>query len=74
MENRFPIFDLSPRVQFGDETVPVKAIADEAINVRATVVREGHDGLIVEAVLVNPLGVETSRVPMREYWPGTDRY
>ena len=45
MENRFPIFDVSPRVQFGDELVPVKAIADEAINVRATVVREGHDGL-----------------------------
>ena len=61
MENRFPIFDVSPRVQFGDETVPVKAIADEAINVRATVVREGHDGLIVEAVLVNPLGAEASR-------------
>ena len=74
MENRFPIFDVSPRVQFGDETVPVKAIADEAINVRATVVREGHDGLIVEAVLVNPLGVEVNRHAMREYWPGTDRY
>lgn len=74
MENRFPIFDVSPRVQFGDENVPVKAIADEAINVRATVVREGHDGLIVEAVLVNPLGVEAKRAPMREYWPGTDRY
>ncbi|MEI6220766.1 MAG: maltotransferase domain-containing protein, partial [Actinomycetes bacterium] len=74
MENRFPIFDVSPRVQFGDDDVPVKAIADEAINVRATVVREGHDGLIVEAVLVNPLGVEASRARMREYWPGTDRY
>ena len=74
MENRFPIFDVSPVVHYGDEIVPAKAIADEAINIRATVIREGHDGLLVEAVLVSPTGVETSRVTMREYWPGTDRY
>ena len=74
MENRFPIFDVSPVVHYGDELIPAKAISDEAINVRATVIREGHDGLVVEAVLVNPTGVETNRVGMREYWPGTDRY
>jgi len=74
MENRFPIFDISPVVLYGDERVPVKSIVNESINVRATVIREGHDGLIVEAVLLNPLGVEVSRTPMREYWPGTDRY
>lgn len=74
MENRFPIFDVSPVVHYGDELIPAKAISDEAINVRATVIREGHDGLVVEAVLVSPKGVETNRMAMREYWPGTDRY
>jgi len=74
MENRFPIFDVSPVVHYGDAIVPAKAIADEAINIRATVIREGHDGLLVEAVLVDPKGVENARATMREYWPGTDRY
>ena len=74
MENRFPIFDVSPVVHYGDELIPAKAISDEAINVRATVIREGHDGLVVEAVLVSPKGVESNRMAMREYWPGTDRY
>ena len=74
MENRFPIFDVSPVVHYGNELVPVKAVAKEAINVRATVIREGHDGLVVEVVLLDPSGVEVSRAAMREYWPGTDRY
>ena len=74
MENRFPIFDVSPAVIYGEELVPAKAIADESLNVRATVIREGHDKLIVEAVLVDPQGMEVDRVAMREYWPGTDRY
>jgi len=74
MENRFPIFDVAPVVYYGEELVPVKAIAEESINVRATVVREGHDGLLVEVVLIDPSGVEVSRAQMREFWPGTDRY
>ena len=74
MENRFPIFDVTPLVRYGEEIIPTKAIANESINVRATVVREGHDGLIVEAVLVDPNGVVSTRTPMREYWPGTDRF
>jgi starch synthase (maltosyl-transferring) len=74
MENRFPIFDVTPVVRYGEEIIPTKAIANESINVRATVIREGHDGLIVEAVLVDPQGVVATRTPMREYWPGTDRF
>lgn len=74
MENRFPIFDITPIVRYGDEIIPVKSIANEAINIRATVIREGHEGLVVEVVLVDPSGVEVNRVRMREYWPGTDRY
>lgn len=74
MENRFPIFDVTPVVRYGEELIPTKAVANESINVRATVIREGHEGLLVEAVLVNAQGVEASRTPMREYWPGTDRF
>ena len=74
MENRFPIFDVTPVVRYGEEIIPTKAIANESINVRATVIREGHDGLIVEVVLVDPQGVVATRTPMREYWPGTDRF
>ena len=74
MENRFPIFDVAPIVRYGDAFVPVKSIANESINVRATVIREGHDGLVVEVVLLDPSGMEVNRVLMREYWPGTDRY
>ena len=74
MENRFPIFDITPIVQYGDQIIPVKSISNEAINIRATVIREGHEGLVVEVVLVDPSGVEVNRVQMREYWPGTDRY
>ena len=74
MENRFPIFDVTPQVHYGDQLVPAKAIAGEAINVRATAIREGQKFPIVEVVLVDPSGVEASRTRMREYWPGTDRY
>ena len=74
MENRFPIFDVTPQVHYGDQLIPIKAIANEAINVRATAIREGHNFPIVEVVLVDPSGIEVSRTRMREYWPGTDRY
>ncbi len=74
MENRFPIFDVSPQIHYGDELIPAKAIAGEATNIRATAIREGHNFPIVEVVLVDPSGVEVSRTRMREYWPGTDRY
>jgi hypothetical protein len=31
MENRFPIFDVSPVVHYGDAIVPAKAIAEETV-------------------------------------------
>ena len=74
MKNRFPIFDVSPAVLYGDELIPCKAIANESITIRATVVREGHDRPVVEAVLLDPSGIERARASMREFWPGTDRY
>ncbi|MEJ0014151.1 MAG: maltotransferase domain-containing protein [Actinomycetota bacterium] len=74
MENRFPIFDVSPQIYYGDELIPAKAIANEAINIRATAIREGHNFPNVEVVLLDPFGIEVSRTRMHEYWPGTDRY
>lgn len=74
MIGRIPIEDISPVIAFGGEFVPVKAIAHEEITISATVFREGHDGLGVQAILADVQGRELSRVRMREIWPGTDRY
>lgn len=74
MIGRIPIEAVSPVVAFGGEFVPVKAIANEEITISATVFREGHDGLGVQAVLVDANGRELTRVRMREIWSGTDRY
>ena len=74
MIGRIPIEEISPVVAFGGEFVPVKAIAHEEITIAATVFREGHDGLGVQAILVDAHGGELTRVRMREIWPGTDRY
>ena len=74
MIGRIPIEEISPVVAFGGEFVPVKAIAGEAIPICATVFREGHDGLGVQAVLADSGGNELARVRMHEIWPGTDRY
>ena len=74
MIGRIPIEEISPVVTFGGEFVPVKAIANEEITVSATVFREGHDGLGVQAVLTDSEDNELARVRMNEIWPGTDRY
>ncbi len=74
MIGRIPIEEISPVVAFGGECVPVKAIAGEAITISATVFREGHDGLGVQAVLADSGGNELTRVRMHEIWPGTDSY
>ncbi|HEY3292980.1 MAG TPA: alpha-1,4-glucan--maltose-1-phosphate maltosyltransferase [Candidatus Nanopelagicaceae bacterium] len=74
MIGRIPIEDISPVVSFGGEFVPVKAIAHEEITISATAFREGHDGLGVQAILLDAQGHELQRVRMREIWQGTDRY
>ncbi len=74
MIGRIPIEEISPVVRFGGERVPVKAIAGEEITITATVFREGHDALGVEAILSDAQGKELARSRMREIWPGTDRF
>ena len=74
MIGRFPIVDISPVIYFGGEFVGAKAIPHESLPISTTIVREGHDGFVAEALLFNPDGKEVQRVPMREIWPGTNRY
>ncbi len=74
MIGRFPILDIAPRVEFGGEIVGVKAIPHEEIPVSATIIREGHDPISGEIVLINPSGKEVSRSAMQEIWPGSARF
>ena len=74
MIGRFPIIDISPVTYFGGEFVPAKAIPNETIPVSATIIREGHESFTAVAILENSKGKEVQRMPMREVWPGSNRY
>ncbi|MGJ7442796.1 maltotransferase domain-containing protein [Aquipuribacter sp. MA13-6] len=69
---RIPVLDVTPRVD--DGAWPARAVVGEAVPVRATVFREGHDALAATAVLTAPDGTEKARVRMVEVSPGSDRY
>ena len=69
---RIPAIDLAPAVQGG--LWPAKAVVGEAVPVRATVFREGHDALGATAVLVGPDGADRSTARMRQLVAGVDRY
>jgi starch synthase (maltosyl-transferring) len=71
---RLPITDITPVVFFAGEFFPVKAIPHEEIAVAATVIREGHGYVGVEAILIDSTGKEHARVPLREMWEKSDRY
>jgi starch synthase (maltosyl-transferring) len=74
MIGRFPITDIAPTLNFGDEFLPTKGYVGEWIAVRANITREGHNKLGTLARFYNPKGKLFREVPMREIWPGTDRY
>ncbi len=61
MVGRIPILDVMPQVACGNH--PAKAAVGEEIAVSATVIREGHDALAAEVVLVDPAG--SRRAPAR---------
>ncbi len=69
---RIPVLDVSPVAEGG--RYPAKATVGEAIPVRATVFREGHDAFGASAVLVRPDGTVHQRVRMADVAPGLDRY
>ncbi len=62
LAGRFPITDVSPVVLGGRR--PAAAAVGEAVPVRATAFREGHDSLGMTAVLRRPDGTEAERVRM----------
>ena len=74
MSKRFPIYEVEPTLYFGNEFLPIKAVVNERIPIRASATREGHDALGVQVVFYDSKGDEFSRSLMREVWPGTDRY
>ncbi|MEE6273353.1 alpha-1,4-glucan--maltose-1-phosphate maltosyltransferase [Georgenia sp. MJ206] len=69
---RIPVLEVAPVVDGG--RWPVKAVVGEALPVRATVFREGHDAVAATAVLVGPDGADHSRARMTDISPGLDRY
>jgi starch synthase (maltosyl-transferring) len=61
MVGRIPVLDVTPQLECGK--YPAKATVGEPFDVTATVIREGHDALSAEVVLVDPGG--TRRRPVR---------
>lgn len=72
MIGRIPILDISPNLSGGQ--LPVKAIAGKEIEVSATIFSEGHTLLGANVRLVGPTGAMDLSEPMREIWPGSDRW
>ncbi len=69
---RIPVLDVSPVTEEG--RWPAKAAVGEAVPVRATVFREGHDAVAATAVLVRPDGTDHSSARMVDIAPGLDRF
>src|SRR5689334_20225466 len=61
MVGRIPVLDVMPQLAGG--SYPAKAAVGEEFEVTATVIREGHDALSAEVVLVAPDG--SRRRPVR---------
>ncbi|WP_421732817.1 alpha-1,4-glucan--maltose-1-phosphate maltosyltransferase [Cellulomonas sp.] len=69
---RIPVVDVSPVAEAG--RFPAKAVVGEAVPVRATVFREGHDAVGATAVLTDPTGVDRASARMVDIAPGLDRF
>ncbi len=72
LTGRIPVTEVEPVVEGG--RFPAKAVVGEDVPVRATVFREGHDGLGATARLIDPDGTEVQRVHMRPGRPGMDEF
>jgi len=72
LEGRFPITDVSPTSLGGRR--PATAAVGEAIPIRATAFREGHDAMGVTVLLHRPDGSEHSSVRMTPEGSGLDTW
>jgi starch synthase (maltosyl-transferring) len=72
MVGRIPVLDVMPQVACGRH--PAKAAVGEELTISATVIREGHDALAAEAVLVDPGGVRRPPVRMQRHPTEVDRW
>ena len=72
MVGRIPILEVMPLVDCG--RLPAKATVGEPFPVRATVIREGHDQLSAEAVLIGPDRKRRPPVRMTTSTTTPDRY
>ncbi|MGN6576063.1 MAG: maltotransferase domain-containing protein, partial [Nocardioides sp.] len=70
MIGRIPVMSVTPDVDCG--RWPARAVVGEAVPVRATVFREGHDAVAASVVLVDPDGVEQRPRRMTLLEPGLD--
>ncbi len=68
---RIPVLDVSPVLEQG--RWPAQAVVGEAIAIRATVFREGHEAVGATAVLIDPTGRDHSSARMVDIAPGMDR-
>lgn len=69
---RIPVVGVQPVVECG--RWPAKAVVGEAVEVTATVFREGHDAVAATAVLVAPDGTDHTAVRMSVVNAGLDSY
>lgn len=69
---RIPVLAVQPVIEGG--RWPTKAIVGEAVPIRATVFREGHDAVAATAVLIAPDGTDHSSARMLQVGQGLDLY
>ncbi|MDO5634242.1 MAG: alpha-1,4-glucan--maltose-1-phosphate maltosyltransferase [Micrococcus sp.] len=72
LTGRIPVTVHEPVVDAG--RFPALAVVGEDVPVRATVFREGHDGIGATARLIGPEGTEIQRVTMTPGRPGFDEF
>ena len=72
MVGRIPVLDVTPQLEGGK--YPAKATLGEPFEVTAVVIREGHDALAAEVVLIDPAGKRRPPQRMRRSTDNVDRW
>lgn len=63
---RIPVGQVEPVIEHG--AYPSKATVNEAIPIRARIIREGHDEVAADVILIAPSGKQI-RQPLPQVWP-----